>query len=108
MPSPLFVVRDNAVVVHRDPDPARLAEIREALYEVMGAQDGEIVLDLSPMGHVSSAMLGLAVGAHLRAEEAGRKLRVRISEHLVRILEVTMLNKVLSLEVVPAGGNERK
>ena len=109
MPQPLFKVRDDILTLYRDPEPLEMSQVKEALYALIGeASEGGGTLDMSLMTNVSSITVGLVVAVHLRAAEAGKSLRIRINEKLLKLFELTMLTDTLSLEMVGKDDEEEK
>jgi anti-anti-sigma factor len=78
---------------------ATVGDAREALGEATDAGHGDLVVDLSEVELVDATGLGLLVGAHRRAERAGRRLVLRgVPERIDRLLLATRLSRVLTVE----------
>ena len=72
------------------------ADVRNALAAAVDAGDGELVLDLAALEGVDATGLGVLVGAHRRAQRAGRTLVLEdVPAAVHRLLLVTRLDKVL-------------
>lgn len=72
------------------------ADIRMALVDAVPVADGDLVLDLSALTALDATGLGVLVGAHRRAQRAGRTLVLRdVSPAVGRLLLLTRLDKVL-------------
>jgi anti-anti-sigma factor len=76
-----------------------VADVRAALGEATEAGNGDLVVDLRDVDLVDATGLGVLVGAHRRAERAGRRLVLRaVPERIDRLLLVTRLHRVLAVE----------
>lgn len=74
------------------------ADMRNALVDAVAAGSGELVLDLSALEAVDATGLGVLVGAHRRAQRAGRTLvLVDVQVPVARLLLVTRLDRVLAI-----------
>lgn len=72
------------------------ADVRNALARAVDDGEGELVLDLALLQAVDATGLGVLVGAHRRAQRAGRTLVLEdVSPAVGRLLLVTRLDKVL-------------
>lgn len=72
------------------------ADVRLALAEAVDVGEGELVLDLTELEAVDATGLGVLVGAHRRAQRAGRTLVLEdVPPMVVRLLLVTRLDRVL-------------
>jgi anti-anti-sigma factor len=72
------------------------ADVRNALAQAVDDGEGELVLDLALLEAVDATGLGVLVGAHRRAQRAGRTLVLEdVSPAVGRLLLVTRLDKVL-------------
>lgn len=72
------------------------ADVRNALAEAVDAGQGELVLDLTEVEAVDATGLGVLVGAHRRAQRAGRTLVLeQVPVSVGRLLLITRLDKVL-------------
>ena len=75
---------------------AEAADARLVLAEQVDAGSGELVLDLSRLHAVDATGLGVLVGAHRRAQRAGRLVVLRDAPPAVaRLLHLTRLDRVL-------------
>ncbi len=73
------------------------ADVRLALADAVDNGSGELVLDLTELVAVDATGLGVLVGAHRRAQRAGRTLVLEaVPDTVGRLLLVTRLDKVLS------------
>ena len=74
------------------------ADVRNALVDAVAAGAGELVLDLSALEAVDATGLGVLVGAHRRAQRAGRTLVLEdVQVPVARLLLVTRLDRVLAI-----------
>lgn len=72
------------------------ADARLLLAEAVDNGAGELVLDLAALEAVDATGLGVLVGAHRRAQRAGRTLVLEdVTPTVSRILFVTKLDRVL-------------
>ena len=77
-------------------DVRAAADIRLELAEAVDSGDGERVLDLAELEAVDATGLGVLVGAHRRAQRAGRTLVLSdVPDPVSRLLLVTRLDKIL-------------
>jgi anti-anti-sigma factor len=67
------------------------------------ADSGErVVVDLTRIGFIDSVGLSVLVSAHVRFDQDGRRMRVRIPERLHRLFEISGLLGMLDIETVPS------
>lgn len=72
------------------------ADVRNTLAEAVDVGEGELVLDLTALEAVDATGLGVLVGAHRRAQRAGRTLVLEdVPAGVGRLLLVTRLDRVL-------------
>jgi anti-anti-sigma factor len=72
------------------------ADVRLELAEAVDHGDGELVLDMASLEAVDATGLGVLVGAHRRAQRAGRTLVLEdIPEQVERLLLITRLDRIL-------------
>jgi anti-anti-sigma factor len=72
------------------------ADVRNALADAVDRGKGELVLDLAALESVDATGLGVLVGAHRRAQRAGRTLVLAdVPAPVGRLLLVTRLDRVL-------------
>ncbi len=72
------------------------ADVRLALADAVDRGVGELVLDLAGLEAVDATGLGVLVGAHRRAQRAGRTLVLEdVPAAVGRLLLVTRLDRVL-------------
>lgn len=77
-------------------DVQAAADVRLALAAAVDAGTGELVLDLAGLESVDATGLGVLVGAHRRAQRAGRTLVLTdVPDAVGRLLFLTRLDKVL-------------
>ena len=73
--------------------------MREALHAAIDAGAGDLVVDVSGVDLVDATGLGVLLGAHRRAAQAGRRVVLRdASPRLVRILRLARLHRVFAVE----------
>ena len=72
------------------------ADVRNALAAAVDSGTGDLVIDLTELEAVDATGLGVLVGAHRRAQRAGRTLVLEaVPDSVGRLLLVTRLDKVL-------------
>ena len=72
------------------------ADVRLELARAVDLGTGELVLDLNALEAVDATGLGVLVGAHRRAQRAGRTLVLEdVPEPVIRLLLLTRLDRVL-------------
>jgi anti-anti-sigma factor len=72
------------------------ADARLLLADAVDSGDGDLVLDLARLEAVDATGLGVLVGAHRRAQRAGRRLILAdVPAPVGRVLFVTKLDRVL-------------
>ena len=77
-------------------DVRAAADVRLALADAVDRGDGELVLDLAMLESVDATGLGVLVGAHRRAQRAGRTLVLAdVPDGVSRLLLLTRLDKIL-------------
>ena len=76
-----------------------VADVRNALARAIEDGAGDLVVDLHGVELVDATGLGVLVGAHRRADRAGRRLVLRrIPERVDRLLVATRLHRVLCVD----------
>jgi anti-anti-sigma factor len=84
-------------------DVSAAADVRLALVDAVTAGSGPLVVDLSGLDALDATGLGVLVGAHRRAQRAGRVLVLRdVTPAVARLLFLTRLDKVLQTTRTPA------
>lgn len=74
-------------------------DVRSALQSAVDAGAGDLVVDLAGVELLDATGLGVLVGAHRRAEQAGRRLVLRrVPPRLDRLLLATRLHRVLVVD----------
>ena len=93
------VVDDVAVVSFRGEADLHTAPVlRDALDEAIGTGAGTLVVDLTGVTFVDSMMLGVLLGATRRTRPQGTEMRLVVDNpHVLRIFELTLLDRVLHL-----------
>ena len=72
------------------------ADVRLELADAVDRGHGELVLDLTALEAVDATGLGVLVGAHRRAQRAGRTLVLEdVPDGVGRLLLITRLDKIL-------------
>ncbi len=72
-------------------------ELRAALQRLLASGDGDLVLHLADAEIADATGLGVLVGLHQRARNAGRRVVIaEASERLERLLRITRLHLVLA------------
>lgn len=83
-------------------DVAAAADVRLALVDAVAAGADDLVLDLTHLAALDATGLGVLVGAHRRAQRAGRVLVLRdVTPAVARLLFLTRLDKVLRTTRTP-------
>ena len=80
-------------------DVTSVAEVRAALHHAVDhpGAPAELHVDVAALELVDATGLGVLVGAHRRAQRAGRRLvLVDVPDRLARVLFVTRLDRVLA------------
>ena len=84
-------------------DVTGASDVRTALHVAVESGSGDLVVDVAGVELVDATGLGVLVGAHRRAQRAGRLLVLRDpGERLARVLGATRLDRVLRVERVTA------
>jgi len=85
--------------IHGDADLHVAPELRERLTREIDGGPGGLVLDLSDATFVDSMALGVLLGAMKQVRTRGGRLRLVVPQtELRRIFEITLLDRVLSLD----------
>jgi anti-anti-sigma factor len=80
-------------------DVTTVADLRSVLHSAVDTGSGELRVDVSALELVDAAGLGVLLGAHRRAQRAGRTLvLVGVSDDLSRLLFKTRLYRVLNVD----------
>lgn len=84
----------------RGPLAARtVADVRAALVAAIASGTGDLVVDVSEVQLLDASGLGVLVGAHRLALRSERRLVLRaVPERIERLLAVTHLNRVLTVQ----------
>jgi anti-sigma B factor antagonist len=78
-----------------------VADVRAALIDAIGCGTGDLIVDIERVQLVDASGLGVLVGAHRLALRSERRLVLRNTpERVERLLAMTHLNRVLTLEQV--------
>lgn len=84
-------------------DAGTSAPVRARLHEAVESGEGDLILDLSELEMIDATGLGVLVGTHRLALDAGRRLVLRaVPPRIMRVLAVTRLNRVLRVEASAA------
>jgi anti-anti-sigma factor len=76
-----------------------VADVRNAVADAIEQGSGDLVVDLNGVELVDATGLGVLVGAHRRADRAGRRLVLRgIPDRIDRLLVATKLHRVLCID----------
>jgi anti-sigma B factor antagonist len=76
-----------------------VADVRAALVAAIDSGEGDLVVDISGVHLVDASGLGVLVGAHRLATRSERRLVLRaVPERIERLLAITHLNRVLTVE----------
>ena len=86
----------NLVALSGRLDVHAAADIRLELADAVDRGEGELVIDLADLEAVDATGLGVLVGAHRRAQRAGRTLILEdVPDAVGRLLLVTRLDRIL-------------
>ncbi|OUC85450.1 STAS domain-containing protein [Streptosporangium minutum] len=81
-------------------DVGTVAGVRPRLHDAVDSGHGDLVVDLSGLEMIDATGLGVLVGTHRRALAAERRLILRgVPPRVMRVLAVTRLNRVLTVEL---------
>jgi anti-sigma B factor antagonist len=84
-------------------DVSAVAEVRAALHQAIDCGTGDLVVDLSGVELLDATGLGVLLGADRRAKQVDRRIVLRdASPRVLRILRVTRLHRVLTLDRMAA------
>jgi anti-sigma B factor antagonist len=87
-------------------DASSVTELRRDLQQALANGAGDLVVDLSAVGVLDAAGLGMLVATHRRAGNAGRRMVLRaVPSGVARVLALTRLNRVLNIERAPASAS---
>ena len=76
--------------------------VQQAVASAAGEGASDVVLDLAGVTFIDSSGVGVLVACHKRTEAAGARLVLRSpSPRIARLLEVTTLDRVLTVEGPP-------
>ncbi|BCJ29811.1 STAS domain-containing protein [Actinocatenispora sera] len=96
---------ETPIVVHVSGrfDTHTAAAIRERLHAAVRHGDGLLLIDMSTVDTFDATGLGVLVGTHRLAEQAGRRLALRgTPARLTRLLHLTRLDRFLPTVPVPS------
>jgi anti-anti-sigma factor len=80
-------------------DVTTVADLRSVLHNAIDSGNGDLRVDVSSLELVDAAGLGVLLGAHRRAQRAGRALVLMgVSDDLARLLFKTRLYRVLNVD----------
>lgn len=69
--------------------------LKQELYDYCGSKPGDVLVEMSRVGFVSSYLIGILVGCHRLLNESGHRLHLAgLDSHLRTVLEVSGLNEV--------------
>jgi len=92
--------RAQVVSVGNRLDVGTVAQVRPRLHEAVDSGQGDLIVDLSGLEMIDATGLGVLVGTHRRAMGAERRLVLRrVPPRIMRVLAVTRLNRVLTVEL---------
>lgn len=92
--------RAQVVGVGNRLDVGTVARVRPRLHEAVDSGRGDLIVDLSRLEMIDATGLGVLVGTHRRAMGAERRLILRgVPPRVMRVLAVTRLNRVLTVEL---------
>ncbi|WP_326820456.1 STAS domain-containing protein [Streptosporangium sp. NBC_01639] len=92
--------RAQVVSVGSRLDVGTVAGVRPRLHGAVDSGSGDLIVDLSGLEMIDATGLGVLVGTHRRALGAERRLILRgVPPRIMRVLAVTRLNRVLTVEL---------
>lgn len=95
-------INGQVVILRGRFDTTGAARAREALEAALAAGGGPLYVDVSSVEVIDLVGLGVLVGAHRRAERAGRRLVLRdVPPGMVRALRLTRLDRIVATERTP-------
>jgi len=86
------------LVLHGEADLHVAPEVRDRLLEAVESDAAGVVVDLSDVTFVDSMMLGALLGGMKRMRGKGRFRIVVSSREIRRLFEITLLDRVFSLD----------
>lgn len=93
------IERDGAVSVVRLRGSVAVAdaiELRNVLGDQLAGADSRVLIDLTDLGFIDSAGIGVLVGAHRRATQVGARLALAGAQGAVaRVLSLTRTDRLL-------------
>lgn len=94
------MVRQGSEVVLSGRLDARTAAVARALLsELVGGGEGDVLLHVRDLEIWDASGLGVLVGAHRRARQAGRRLVLtNVPPRQLRLLRATRLHRLITLE----------
>jgi anti-sigma B factor antagonist len=79
--------------------------LRDVLRDAMATGPTKMVIDMTDVSFIDSSGLSVIIGAHKRAEDTGIELVLQgPTARVLRLLELTGLNRVLNVVTAPGGG----
>ena len=92
------------VAVTGEVDVHTAPELRTELQRILGEGSSELTVDLEGVEFIDSTGLGVLLGAHRQASEAGGRLQVRTtSERTLKLLRISGLLDKLNVVPPPTG-----
>lgn len=91
--------RGSEVVLSGRLDARSAAVARALLHELVDSGDGDVLLHVGGLEIWDASGLGVFVGAHRRARQAGRRLVLtEVPPRQLRLLRATRLHRLITLE----------
>jgi anti-sigma B factor antagonist len=91
--------QETVILVAGELDFHSAPELRQAILTALNEGASRLVLDLGEMEFIDSSGLSVIIAAFKRCRERGGELILRsVTERTRRVLEVSGLNKVFSIE----------
>jgi anti-sigma B factor antagonist len=102
-PTPVSApTHDNVIHLTGILDVRSVGDVRQTLNNLIDTSVGDVIVDLEEVDAVDATGLGLLVATHRRTQQLGRRLVLwHPMPSVVRILAVTRLHRVLSVERTP-------
>lgn len=93
------------VTVYGDLDVSDAVSLREALEQAQGTGERTVLLDLSEVGFIDSAGIGLLVTAQRRATGSGGQFALAaLTPTVARVLQLTRTDRMLTVLPTVAAG----
>jgi anti-sigma B factor antagonist len=80
--------------------------LRDVLRDALATGASKVIIDMTDVSFIDSSGLSVIIGAHKKAEDGGIELVLQgPTARVVRLLELTGLNRVLNVVAAPLPGD---